>query len=65
MKSALEIIAFSNRSQFDGTVALLEAALDALDRSGNHLPAALVDLALQRLLEDVSDDCKPVVLLHN
>ncbi len=51
MKSALELIAFANSSDTDGAVALLETALDALDRAGQHMSAALVDLALNRLHE--------------
>jgi hypothetical protein len=63
MKTALEIVAFANRNEIEGTVALLETALAALDRSGNHLCAALVDLALSRLIEgDIGDQAQPLVL---
>lgn len=51
MKSALELVAFAHASDTEGAVALLETALDALDRAGQHMSAALVDLALNRLHE--------------
>lgn len=32
MKSALEIVAYANVSEAEGTIALLEVAIDALNR---------------------------------
>lgn len=49
MKSALSLIAFSQRSELDGTILLLEAALEALDRQGCALPGAFVEHALSSL----------------
>jgi hypothetical protein len=49
MKSALSLIAFSQRSELDGTILLLEAALEALDRQGCTLPGAFVEHALASL----------------
>ncbi len=49
MKSALEIVAFSYGCELTGSIALLETALRALDRSGQHLAAAYVDMALNSL----------------
>ena len=46
MRSALKIIAFSNSTKFDGIVALLETALEALDDTGQFRAAAYVDMAL-------------------
>lgn len=51
MKSALELVAFAHATDTEGAVALLETALEALDRAGQHMSAALVDLALNRLHE--------------
>lgn len=65
MNTALEIVAFANRSEIEGTVALLETALTALDRSGNHLCAALVDLALSRLIEGDIEDQVQALVLHS
>lgn len=64
MKTALELVAFANRTEADGTIALLATALDALDRSGNHLCAALVDMALCRLIEDQAADTPSLALQH-
>jgi hypothetical protein len=49
MKSALSLIAFSQRSDLEGTILLLEAALEALDRQGCALPGAFVEHALSAL----------------
>lgn len=53
MKSAIAIVAFSQCSELEGTIALLEVAQEALDKNGRNLPAAIIDLALAHLLEEV------------
>lgn len=59
MRSALSIVAFSNATQLDGTIALLETALASLDRVGNKVAAAYVDSALFLLKnESEQDDVK-------
>lgn len=52
MRSALKIIAFSNSTKFDGIVALLETALEALDDTGQFRAAAYVDMALNAYVTD-------------
>lgn len=51
MKSALKLVAFAHASDAEAAIALLETALETLDRTGQHLSAALVDLALTKLYE--------------
>lgn len=51
MKSALKTIAFATATDTEGAIALMEVALEALDRANQHMGAALLDLALTRLLE--------------
>lgn len=55
MKSAIAIVAFSQHSELEGAIALLETAQEALDRTGRTLPAAVIDLALSHLLEEVNE----------
>lgn len=55
MKSALSIVAFSNSTEVRGSIALLETALDALDRAGLPMAAAYVDHALCLLQAEASD----------
>lgn len=55
MKAALSQIAFANSSDVRGAIALLETALDALDRAGCHLPSAYVDHALSLLQAEAMD----------
>ncbi|HEX9806605.1 MAG TPA: hypothetical protein VGA34_06900 [Alteraurantiacibacter sp.] len=50
MHSALNIVAFSNNSRFEGIRALLETAVAELDKEGHQLAAAYTDLALAALL---------------
>lgn len=45
MKSAIEIVAFSQGSQTKGILSLIEVAREALDRNGYHLAAAHLDMA--------------------
>lgn len=52
MKSALSIIAFSKSDPTQAIVALLEVALEALDRAGHALPAAFVDMGLSTFLKE-------------
>lgn len=58
MKSALSIIAFSKSDPTSAIVALLEVALEALDRTGHALPAAYVDLGLNAFLAQSLDKCE-------
>lgn len=46
MKSALELVAFSQGDRFFGTMLLLQVALEALDRDGQRIAAAYVDMAI-------------------
>ena len=55
MKAALSQIAFANSSDLKGAIALLEIALDALDRTGSRIPAAYVDHALSLLQAEAMD----------
>lgn len=52
MKSALEIVAFTHNTHTDGTLALLEVAMAALDREEFQSSAALIDKAIQQFLEE-------------
>lgn len=49
MKTALRTIAFSTATDTEAAAALMEIALEALDRGGHSISAALLDLALVRL----------------
>lgn len=49
MKSALRTIAFSTATDTEAAAVLMELALEALDRGGHRISAALLDLALVRL----------------
>lgn len=51
MKSALELIAFSQGDRYFGTMLLLQIALEALDRDGQRVAAAYVDLAMSTFSE--------------
>lgn len=54
MKSALRIVAFSNHTNREGIIALLEVALEALDREQEHLPAIYVAAALQQYVNKLN-----------
>jgi len=62
MRSALEIVAFSNSDELEGTIVLLETALIALDRSERHLCGALVSSALDLLIEEQREANEPSAL---
>ena len=49
MKSALKLVAFAGGDQCAGIVALLEAAMEALDESGAGFVATYVDMALNAM----------------
>lgn len=49
MKSALSLVAFAHASERSGAIALLETALEALDRANETIAAAHVEFALQLL----------------
>lgn len=52
MKSALEIVAYANVSEAEGTIALLEVAIDALNRSGFVECADKAHLVLNQYLQE-------------
>lgn len=52
MKSALEIVAYTNSTETEGTIALLEVAIAALNRSGFTECAEMADLALNQFVEE-------------
>ena len=52
MKSALEIVAYTNSTETEGTIALLEVAIAALNRSGFTECADMADLALHKYVEE-------------
>ena len=52
MKSALEIVAYTNSTETEGTIALLEVAIAALNRSGFTECAEMADLALHQFVEE-------------
>lgn len=52
MKSALEIVAYANADETEGTIALLEVTIDALRRRGFSDCADLANLVLLRFLDD-------------
>lgn len=54
MKAALSRIAFSSSSDLEGAIALLETALDALERAECHLACAYVDHALTLVRADAA-----------
>ncbi len=52
MKSALEIVAYTNTTETEGTIALLEVAIAALNRSGFTECADMADQALHQFVEE-------------
>jgi hypothetical protein len=46
MKSAIDLVAFAHGDRYAGTLALMQAALRALDSDGHLLAAAYVDFAI-------------------
>lgn len=46
MKSALEIVAYTNSTETEGTIALLEVAIAALSRTGFTECAEMADQVL-------------------
>ncbi|MFM6951132.1 MAG: hypothetical protein ACKOW1_08950 [Novosphingobium sp.] len=52
MKSALEIVAYSNSTETEGTIALLEVAIAALNRTGFRECAELADQVLDQFVEE-------------
>jgi len=56
MKTALEIVAFSHGCEFSGTLALLETARRVLDRKGDLLAAAYVDMAINAFVIRADED---------
>lgn len=60
MKSALKIVAYTNSSETEGTIALLEVAIAAMERSGFTECAEMADLALHQFVQEtilrITDD---------
>ena len=52
MKSALEIVAYTNSTQTEGTIALLEVVIAALNRSGFVACAEIAGEALDQFIEE-------------
>jgi hypothetical protein len=50
MRSAIELIAFSEGCVVTGTLLLLDSAVSALESAGDAIGAAHVDLARQRYI---------------
>lgn len=56
MKSAIEIVAFSQGSDIIGILNLLEVTREALDRNGYTLAAAHLDMATIAISEQTNDN---------
>ena len=56
MKLALSTIAFASTPESSGIIALLETAMEALDRSERYLAAAYVEHAIQLLRVDAAGE---------
>ena len=52
MKSALELVAFSQGDRYFGTMLLLQVALEALESDGQQIAAAYVDMAISNFTEN-------------
>ena len=52
MKSALKIVAYTNSNETDGTIALLEVAIAAMERSGFTQCAEMADQALHQFVQE-------------
>lgn len=52
MKSALEIVAYTNSTETEGTIALLEVAIAALSRTGFTECAEMADQVLDQFVEE-------------
>jgi len=52
VKSALKIVAYTNSSETEGTIALLEVAIAAMTRSGFTECAEMADMALHQVIEE-------------
>lgn len=50
MRSAIELVAFSQGCIIEGTILLLDSAISALEKAGDEIGAAHVDLARQRFI---------------
>lgn len=55
MKSAIDLVAFAHGDRRSGTLALLNAALRALDKDGHLLAAAFVDYAISTFSGDEAE----------
>lgn len=63
MKSALEIVAYTNSTETEGTIALLEVAIAALSRTGFTECAEMADQVLDQFVEEtvLRMKAKPVI----
>ena len=52
VKSALKIVAYTNTTETEGTIALLEVAIAAMARSGFTECAEIADMALHQFIEE-------------
>ncbi len=52
MKSALKIVAYTNSNETEGTIALLEVAIAAMERSGFTQCAEMADMALHQFVQE-------------
>ncbi|MFP5394545.1 MAG: hypothetical protein ACLGHF_00050 [Alphaproteobacteria bacterium] len=69
MKSALKIVAYTNTSETEGTIALLEVAIAAMARSGFKECAEMADMALHQFIEETvlrmaCEDAPPEATRH-
>lgn len=69
MKSALEIVAYANVSEAEGTIALLEVAIEGLNRSGFTECAEQAHKVLHQFLEEnivrmAPDSCFERITTH-
>ncbi len=69
MKSALEIVAYTNATETEGTTALLEVAIAALNRTGFTECAEMADQVLDQFLEESilrlkANSCFPALTKH-
>ena len=63
MKCALEIVAYTNSTETEGTIALLEVAIAALSRTGFTECAEMADQVLDQFVEEtvLRMNAKPVI----
>ncbi|MEY4056788.1 MAG: hypothetical protein RL519_2123 [Pseudomonadota bacterium] len=65
MKSALEIVAYTNSTETEGTIALLELAIATMSRTGFLECAELADQVLDQFVEETVRRMKSKPTLHD